>query len=96
MEKAVESTKPQITNSQDRFYSPLVRNMATEEGIDMGELSKFLEAEKDGRVTKTDMLSYIKSRGTTSAEAAKPTQAAKPTPAPKAAESPRNTVLLLL
>ena len=92
VEKAVESTKSQITNSEDRFYSPLVRNMATEEGIDMEELSKIPGSGKDGRVTKTDMLSYIKSRGATSStEAAKPSQTAKPTPAPKAAESPKHT-----
>lgn len=92
VEKAVESTKPQITNSGDRFYSPLVRNMATEEGIDMEELSKIPGSGKDGRVTKTDMLSYIKSRGTTSTvEAAKRTQTAKSTPAAKAAESPKHS-----
>ena len=92
VEKAVESTKHQITNSEDRFYSPLVRNMATEEGIDMKELSKIPGSGKDGRVTKTDMLSYIKSRGSTSsAESEKPTQTAKPAPALKAAESPKHS-----
>ena len=54
-----------ITNSGDRFYSPLVRNIASKEGISMDELNKVLGTGKDGRVTKTDMASYIKNLGTT-------------------------------
>ena len=33
--KAVESTKTTITSSKDRFYSPLVRNIASKEGIEI-------------------------------------------------------------
>ena len=60
-----EKTITQITNSGDRFYSPLVRNIASKEDISMDELNKVLGTGKDGRVTKTDMVSYIKNRGTT-------------------------------
>ena len=59
-----EKTITSITNSGDRFYSPLVRNMASKEGVSKDELAKVLGTGKEGRVTKTDMASYIKTRGT--------------------------------
>lgn len=46
----------------DRFYSPLVRNMAKQEGIAQEELDKIAGTGKDGRVTKEDMQSYLKTR----------------------------------
>lgn len=45
-----------------RFYSPLVKSIAKEEGISSGELSKVPGSGKEGRVTKEDMLAYIKNR----------------------------------
>ena len=53
-----------ITNDGDRFYSPLVRSMASEEGIEMTELETIPGNGKDGRVTKSDMITYLKTRGT--------------------------------
>ena len=47
----------------DRFYSPLVKNMATKEGVTIKELEGIKGSGKDGRVTKNDMASYISSRG---------------------------------
>lgn len=47
----------------DRFYSPLVKNMATKEGVSIEELDGIQGTGKDGRVTKNDMASYINSRG---------------------------------
>ncbi|MEE2700053.1 MAG: dihydrolipoamide acetyltransferase family protein [Bacteroidota bacterium] len=89
-EKVVESTKPQITDSEDRFYSPLVRNIASEERISMEELSKIPGSGKDGRVTKTDMLSFIKNRETAT-EVAKPTEQPKPVPSPIKTEMPKHS-----
>ena len=45
-----------------RFYSPLVRNIAKEEGIGMSELENIEGSGKDGRVTKKDILNYIPQR----------------------------------
>lgn len=45
-----------------RFYSPLVRNIAREEGITMEELDKIEGSGKEGRVTRDDMLAYLKNR----------------------------------
>ena len=47
-----------------RFYSPLVKSIAKEEGISATELAQIPGSGKDGRVTKQDMLDYIKGRGT--------------------------------
>lgn len=46
----------------DRFYSPLVMNMARTEGIAMNELEMVPGTGKDGRVSKKDMLAYLKTR----------------------------------
>ncbi|MDB4904500.1 MAG: diapophytoene dehydrogenase [Mucilaginibacter sp.] len=42
-----------------RFYSPLVRNIAAQEGISITELEKIPGTGADGRLTKDDLLSYI-------------------------------------
>ena len=49
-------------SSGDRFYSPLVRNMAKQEGVSQSELDAISGSGKDGRVTKDDMQAYLKSR----------------------------------
>ena len=48
--------------SSHRFYSPLVLNIARQEGISMPELEKVSGTGKDGRVTKKDILSYVQNR----------------------------------
>ena len=45
-----------------RFYSPLVLNIAREEDISMEELEKIPGTGKEGRVTKKDILAYIKQK----------------------------------
>ncbi len=52
-----------INKTSDRFYSPLVRSMAQQEGISADELEKIAGTGKDGRVTKNDMLNYLANRG---------------------------------
>ena len=46
----------------DRFYSPLVRNIAKQENISRKELDTIPGTGKDGRVTRQDILSYLGSR----------------------------------
>ena len=62
MEEAAKTTAPVVASSATRFYSPLVKNMATAEGIDQQELDSIPGTGKDNRVTKKDMLSYLASR----------------------------------
>ena len=62
-----------ISNTEDRFYSPLVRNMAAKENIGIEELNTIPGTGKDGRVSKADMVSYLKNRtAAPKAEAPKP------------------------
>lgn len=49
--------------SGDRFYSPLVKNMAKAEGIGQAELDTVPGSGQGGRVTKEDLKNYIASRG---------------------------------
>ena len=49
-----------ITNSSSRFYSPLVRTIATKEGISADELEQINGTGAEGRVTKADILEYVK------------------------------------
>ena len=49
-------------SNEGRFYSPLVMNIARQENISMPELEKVPGTGKDGRVTKNDILAYIKNR----------------------------------
>ncbi len=49
--------------SGNRFYSPLVLNIAAKEGISMSELEKIPGTGNEGRVTKKDMLQYVSNRG---------------------------------
>jgi 2-oxoglutarate dehydrogenase E2 component (dihydrolipoamide succinyltransferase) len=47
-------------NSGDKFYSPLVLNIARTEGVSMQALEQINGTGKNGRVTKRDILGYLK------------------------------------
>jgi len=57
-----KSVMAAVASSGDRFYSPLVRSIASAEGIPQAELDTLSGTGKDGRVTKKDILSYIPKR----------------------------------
>ncbi|ERJ59531.1 dihydrolipoamide acetyltransferase family protein [Sphingobacterium paucimobilis] len=46
-------------NTDERFYSPLVKSIAQQEGIALQELASIQGSGSDGRVTKQDVLNYI-------------------------------------
>jgi len=54
----ITAHKP-ITIGANRFYSPLVLNIAANEGISMSELEKIPGSGGEGRVTKKDILHYL-------------------------------------
>jgi len=58
MQKAVSSTP---SSSSDRFYSPLVRSIAKAEGLSQVQLDSIAGSGAKGRVTKKDILAYLKS-----------------------------------
>ncbi len=64
--KTIETVATPIskTSESGKFYSPLVRNIAETEGVSMAELENIAGTGKDGRVTKNDILAYIKNKGT--------------------------------
>lgn len=51
-----------LAPSAGRFYSPLVLNIAREEGISMVELEQIPGTGEGGRVTKKDILAYVEAR----------------------------------
>ncbi len=62
----------------DRFYSPLVKNIAKAEGITGKELEKVKGTGKEGRVTKNDLLSYLEQRSQQPEKTAEPQKQAQP------------------
>lgn len=65
--KTVEAAKESVatpTNFSDseKFLSPLVKNIAKEEGVSVAELEEISGTGKEGRVTKNDILDYVKNR----------------------------------
>lgn len=57
-----ETSKPQRKGSDGRFYSPLVRSIASEEGITQQELESIEGSGKEGRVSKDDILDYVEKK----------------------------------
>lgn len=76
----------EIESSSDRFYSPLVKNIAKEEGLSQAELDAIPGTGKDGRLTKDDLLNYLKSGKKQAAAPA--SQAAKASSAPAQKHTP--------
>lgn len=64
VEAAIETSAPADFSGSDKFFSPLVKNMAKAEGISLAELEAIAGSGKDGRVNKEDILKYIANRGT--------------------------------
>ena len=56
------SSNGSSNGSSDRFYSPLVKNIAKEEGIQLGELDALPGSGKDNRFTKSDLVQYLENR----------------------------------
>jgi 2-oxoglutarate dehydrogenase E2 component (dihydrolipoamide succinyltransferase) len=70
--------------AEGRFYSPLVLNIAREEGISMQELEYIPGTGKEGRVSKKDILDYVANRGNApqaAAQVSAPATQAAPAPA---------------
>lgn len=57
-------------NASEKFFSPLVKNIAKEEGISMTELEAIAGTGNEGRVTKADIMKYLETRSQQPATAA--------------------------
>ncbi|SHM55750.1 MULTISPECIES: dihydrolipoamide acetyltransferase family protein [Flavobacterium] len=65
--KTVDAAKESVAapvdfSDSEKFLSPLVKNIAKEEGVSVAELEAISGTGKEGRVTKNDILEYVKSR----------------------------------
>ena len=69
-----ETTATPTTDFSDseRFYSPLVKNIAKEEGISIAELDAIQGTGKERRVTKNDILAFIEKKKTAKLQEDKP------------------------
>lgn len=61
VENAIEAKSIGKVSESGKFFSPLVRNIATTENVSMEELEAIIGTGKDDRVTKNDILAYIES-----------------------------------
>jgi len=60
----VAEQAPASEAGTNKFYSPLVLNIASSEGVSMAEIERIPGTGNEGRVTKKDMLNYIAQRKT--------------------------------
>jgi 2-oxoglutarate dehydrogenase E2 component (dihydrolipoamide succinyltransferase) len=60
--QAATAYAPPQSSGTNRFYSPLVLNIAASEGIPLGELENIPGTGNEGRVTKRDILQYVSDR----------------------------------
>ncbi|MDQ3048646.1 MAG: 2-oxo acid dehydrogenase subunit E2 [Bacteroidota bacterium] len=51
------------SSSSGKFFSPLVRNIAKEEGVTVEELENIAGSGANGRVTKNDILAFLPNKG---------------------------------
>jgi 2-oxoglutarate dehydrogenase E2 component (dihydrolipoamide succinyltransferase) len=79
----VAATAPApVVSGEGRFYSPLVRTIASEEKISQAELDSIPGTGAEGRVTKKDVMLYLERRKSA------PQQTTAPAPAPQPASEP--------
>ncbi len=62
IEIAQESVAPADFSATEKFFSPLVKNIAKAEGVSVADLESISGSGKDGRVTKEDILKFVEDR----------------------------------
>jgi 2-oxoglutarate dehydrogenase E2 component (dihydrolipoamide succinyltransferase) len=90
---AVKTTDAPIESysNSTKFFSPLVKSIAKQEGIAVAELETIAGSGKDGRVTKSDILAYIPNKGKSNIAVVEPVKETVAAPAvivPAAAPAP--------
>ena len=79
--KTIETAKKTVTpvmSVEHRFYSPLVKNIAKQEGVSQTELDAIPGTGMDNRVTKNDIMAYLGQRGTQPEAKPQPIQPLEP------------------
>lgn len=80
IQRPAAASAPAANGFSNRFYSPLVLNIAASEGVSMTELENIPGTGNEGRVTKKDILQYVSNR--------------KPGATPPSAVSSRNEMVI--
>ena len=75
--EAAKTAVAAVVSSGERFYSPLVRNIAKQESVSQSELDGISGTGKEGRVTKDDILGYVEDRSSKPAQVQQPVQEAQ-------------------
>ena len=78
---AESAATPVVSDGEKRWYTPLVRAMAKEHGLGDGELAMIAGTGQGGRVTKSDVETYLSNRGSGATPAAAPAPVAPTAPA---------------
>ncbi|WP_029293499.1 dihydrolipoamide acetyltransferase family protein [Chryseobacterium hispalense] len=78
--------------SGDLYLSPLVKSIAQQENISEAELKSIKGSGLEGRITKEDILAYVKNRGNQPAPQAAPAQQAAPAAQFVATSAPASTI----
>lgn len=97
--KSSETAANNDYSSSDKFYSPLVKSIAKEEGISLQELDAIKGTGQEGRVTKADILAYLPNRNKQAATQTAPKTEEKIASSAPAAKGgamgvPDNTILV--
>ncbi len=75
----VLTTKSTTTENTDRFFSPLVLNIARQEGVSLSELESMPGTGQNGRVSKKDILAYVENKKSGKVAAPAQIQQSQPT-----------------
>ena len=78
--------------SGDLYLSPLVKSIAQQENISETELKSIKGSGLEGRITKEDILAYVKNRGNQPAPQAAPVQQSAPVSQPVTPSAPASTI----
>ena len=81
IEKTIAAVKETVAapvnfSESDKFFSPLVKNIAKEEGVSMAELESISGSGKEGRVTKEDILNFVANKKTNPTKVQEPKEIA--------------------
>ncbi len=91
--ETADEEAPDEAAEPTRFYSPLVKSIAKKENISLKELEQIPGSGKDNRVTKEDILSFLKNKkeGKTAPEARPEQPKTQPAPQLQKVEAPKVT-----
>jgi len=77
--------------NSDKFYSPLIKNIAKKENISISELDTLIGSGKDGRVTKDDLMNYLSNKPQNTNQQAVETIKPQAAPLPKVVETSKTS-----